>query len=218
MEVRFSVCNDGQVDAQLGPDRPIFNLALSDSISSLPPRGEPGNGPSTYWTNHADRGTRQAHERSDDRPFTFGNETLLCLRGDDVVAKYEYAEPDELGETMPLSDFLALLSEWRRRVEQSASTATTSLRETYRRNPASGPTTRHTGHREFTENHCARMRANRSPWPEPPERPRCPRPARYVGRRDQRGNQPHRLVELACRRAQTPPASSSTASLTSAQG
>jgi hypothetical protein len=140
MEVRFSVCNDGQVDAQLGPDRPIFNLALSDSISSLPPRGQPGNGPSTYWTNHADRGTRQAHERSDYRPFTFGNETLLCLRGDDVVAKYEYAEPDELGETMPLSDFLALLSEWRRRVEQSASTATTSLRETYRRNPASGPT------------------------------------------------------------------------------
>jgi len=50
MEVRFSVRDDGQVDVHLGPEWPIFNVALNDSISSLPPRGWTGNGPSTYWT------------------------------------------------------------------------------------------------------------------------------------------------------------------------
>jgi hypothetical protein len=58
MQVDFSVREDGQIDAELAGDWPVFNEALSDSISSLPPRGEPGRGPSTYWIDVAARGAR----------------------------------------------------------------------------------------------------------------------------------------------------------------
>jgi hypothetical protein len=134
-EVRFSVHDDGQVDAHLGPGWPTFDVALNDSISSLPPRGWPGNGPSTYWIDHADRNARDAHARRDDRPFARGKETVLYVRGGSVVASYGYAHPDKADETMPLTDFLELLADWRRRVADSASTATAPLPETYRRNP-----------------------------------------------------------------------------------
>jgi hypothetical protein len=144
MEVRFSVRDDGQVDVHLGPEWPIFNVALNDSISSLPPRGWTGNGPSTYWIDHAARGALDAQQRGDNRPFTRGNETLLCLRGDEVLANFDWVEPDEPGETMPLDDFFSLLAEWRSQVAQSASTATAPLPETYRRNPPSGPPGRRT--------------------------------------------------------------------------
>ncbi len=42
LEVDLSVSDDGQIDASLGADWPMFNHALSDSISSLPPRGRRG--------------------------------------------------------------------------------------------------------------------------------------------------------------------------------
>ena len=146
IEVRFSVRDDGQVDAHLGPGWPTFDVALNDSISSLPPRGWTGNGPSTYWIDHADRGARDAHARRDDQPFARGNETLLYVRGGSVVASYEYADPDKAGETMPLTDFLELLAGWRRRVADSASAAMAPLPETYRRNPpAHGPADRPLG-------------------------------------------------------------------------
>ena len=38
MEVEFTERPDGQVDANLGSAYPIFNEALSDAVSSLPPR------------------------------------------------------------------------------------------------------------------------------------------------------------------------------------
>jgi hypothetical protein len=40
---------DGTVDARPGPDWPIFNEALADAISSLPPRGSNERRLSTYW-------------------------------------------------------------------------------------------------------------------------------------------------------------------------
>ncbi len=142
MEVRFSVRDDGQVDVHLGPEWPIFDVALNDSVSSLPPLGWAGNGPSTYWIGHAERGVREAYQRGDEGPFTWGDETFLCLRGDEVLANFDYAEPDEPGETMRLDGFLSLLAEWRSRVEQGVATA--PLSETYRRIPPSGPPGRRT--------------------------------------------------------------------------
>jgi hypothetical protein len=96
------------------------------------------------WIDHAARGALDAQQRGDNRPFTRGNETLLCLRGDEVLANFDWVEPDEPGETMPLDDFFSLLAEWRSQVAQSASTATAPLPETYRRNPPSGPPGRRT--------------------------------------------------------------------------
>jgi hypothetical protein len=135
VNVTFSVREDLQVDAHLSPDWPIFDHALGDSISSLPPRGAPGNGPSTFWIDEAERGARQAHRTGDTRPFLWGNITALRVVGDSVIAKFDFDEEEEPGEAMPLDDFLALLAEWRSRVLVSATSATEPLPETYRRNP-----------------------------------------------------------------------------------
>lgn len=135
MEVIFSVREDGQVDASLGDDWPIFNDALADSISSLPPRGAPGVGPFTYWIVVAREGALRAAERGDDRPFIWGNFTELLVREGSVVARYDYADPDEPVDSLPLGDFLQLLDLWRDRIVQQAEMATEPLPETYRRNP-----------------------------------------------------------------------------------
>jgi hypothetical protein len=134
MDLAFSLRADGQVDLHLGPAWPMFNEALSDSISSLPPRGAQGNGPSTYWIDVAEAGVLRAAETGDTRRFTGGNVTLLKLEGDQVVATLDFSD-DEPRESMPIEDFLDLLREWRRRVLVSAASASSPLPETYRRNP-----------------------------------------------------------------------------------
>ena len=134
VEVNFSVRDDLQVDARLGPEWPVFDDALGDSISSLPPRGATGNGPSTYWIDQAEKGAVEAHRSGDIRPFLWGNITVLRVIDNMVVAKYDY-DDDEPGEAVPLNDFLEVLTEWRRRVQASAQAATKPLPETYRRNP-----------------------------------------------------------------------------------
>lgn len=133
--VSFSTRDDGQVDAHLGPEWPIFNAALDDSISSLPHRGEACSGPSTYWIDLADHAAREARRTGDSRPFASGNITLLSVRDDTVVASYDYAEDGEPGEALHLDDFLSILARWRHLVEGSASTATNRIPETYRRKP-----------------------------------------------------------------------------------
>ena len=135
MEVTFSTRDDGQVDGRIGTDQPVLQEALDDSISSLPPRGAPGNGPSSYWIDHAQEGAHQAHERGDECPFTSGNITVLSVRGDMVVAKYDFDKPDVPGDEMPLNDFLALLEAWKAKVTESAAKATEPLPEKYRRKP-----------------------------------------------------------------------------------
>ena len=133
MDVRFSVRDDGLVDADLGPDWPIFNEALWDSISSLPPRGSSDVGPSTYWIDHASEGARRAAATGSDAPFTSGNITLLRVRGDSVVACYDFAEEEE--ELLPLADFLRLLDLWRAEVLAIPQARRIRYPETYRRNP-----------------------------------------------------------------------------------
>ena len=133
MKVSFSVRDDGQVDAHVDDRLPVLNAALSDSISSLPPRGAPGNGPSTYWIDVADRGARLASERNDERPFTWGNITQLRVKGGRVLASFDFDEPSDDDEAIGLEDFLALLATWREPVV--ASPSRTKFPETYRRNP-----------------------------------------------------------------------------------
>jgi hypothetical protein len=136
VEFAFNTRDDGQVDARIVGDYPLLNHALADSISSLPPRGETGAGPSTYWIDVARKGAVNAARDRSERLFTGGNITLLRVRGDEVEARYDYDDDDVAGETIPLADFLSLLEEWRSRVETSARNARMPLAETYRRNPA----------------------------------------------------------------------------------
>jgi hypothetical protein len=135
LEVRFSVRDDGQIDAELAGDWPVLNEALRDGISSLPPRGERGRGPSTYWIDAADRGARVASERDDEQPFLWGNIPQLRVKEGRVLASFDYDEPADDDDAIALADFLALLSSWRERVV--ASQSRTRFPETYRRNPMS---------------------------------------------------------------------------------
>lgn len=41
VDVTYSVRDDRQVDAHIGPEWPVLDHALGDSISSLPPAGWP---------------------------------------------------------------------------------------------------------------------------------------------------------------------------------
>ena len=136
MEFTFSKREDGQIDAAIVGEHSLLNEALGDSISSLPPRGAPGNGPSTYWIDLARTGAATALESGSDAPFTWGNITLLRIKNGEVEARYDYDEEDVPGETISVARFIALLDEWHSRVEDSAKLATNPLPETYRRNPA----------------------------------------------------------------------------------
>jgi len=134
VEVTFSVRDDLQVDAHLGPDWPVFNDALADSISSLPPRGAIDKGPSIYWIIKAEQGAVAAQRSGDQQPFIWGNDTRLRVVGDSVVANHDYDDDDQPGESMPVSDFLEILAGWRMRVLESSAGATDTLPDTYRRN------------------------------------------------------------------------------------
>jgi hypothetical protein len=131
----FSERDDGQIDAVI-EGLGLFSEALADSISSLPPRGARGNGPSTYWVDVAIEGLAEALKTKSDRPFTWGNSTLLRVREGMVEARYDYAEDDEDGALLSVDDFADLLHQWRDRIVQASATATSPLPETYRRNPS----------------------------------------------------------------------------------
>ena len=136
MEMRFTVREDGQVDVALGDRWSLFNDALADSISSLPPRGARGRGPSTYWVDVAARGLSEALRTGSDRPFTCGNITLLRLRNGAVEARYDYDDEEVEGQFLDVLDFQVILDEWRNRItSEAARHARKRLPETYRRNP-----------------------------------------------------------------------------------
>ena len=137
MQFDFSERPDGQVDVRLGNDWPVFNEALADSVSSLPPRGEDVVGPSTYWVDVALTGLERALAAASDRPFTWGNSTLFRVRAGRVEARFDYDDDDVAGEFMAVADLRTVLREWRLRIQLSAARATQSLPETYRRNPTS---------------------------------------------------------------------------------
>ena len=135
MDVRFSVREDGQVDVDLGPEWPLFTEALNDCVSSLPPRGARGNGPSTYWADVARLGLDRALASDSDRPFTWGNVTLLRLKGGQVEARLDFEDEEVPGEFLEVQEVQRILDEWRQRIQEAASASTSPLPETYRRNP-----------------------------------------------------------------------------------
>jgi hypothetical protein len=135
MEPSFSSREDGQIDVDLGPEWPLFTEALNDCVSSLPPGGAKGSGPSPYWVDFARLGLDRALESGSDRPFTWGNVTLLRLKRGRVEARLDFEEEDVPGQFLDVPEFQTVLDEWRRRIVQSAPDSTSALPETYRRNP-----------------------------------------------------------------------------------
>ena len=110
---------------------------LNDCVSSLPPRGARGDGPSVYWVDVATRGLERALARNDARPFTSGNSTLLRVNNGMVEARYDFDEEGTVGQFMEVDDFRRVMAEWRARIVLSAERSTSPLPETYRRNPHS---------------------------------------------------------------------------------
>jgi hypothetical protein len=135
VQYTFNERPDGIVEVRLGEEWPLFNDALADSVSSLPPRGQKVLGPSTYWIDVALAGLEQALAEDSVRPFTWGNITQLRVRDGMVEARFDFDDEDVPGERMPIEDFREILREWRVLVEVSASQASVPLPETYRRNP-----------------------------------------------------------------------------------
>jgi hypothetical protein len=138
MEARFAERDDGQVDIDLGPQWTLFTEALNDSVSSLPPRGPKGNGPSTYWVDVARLGLDRALALGSDRPFAGGNSTLLRLNEGKVEARYDFDEEEVPGQFADVDEVQRIFDDWRQRIQASASARTSPLPATYRRNPMPG--------------------------------------------------------------------------------
>ena len=87
-----------------------------------------GSGPTTYWIDVAERGARGATETGSETPFTSGNITSLRVVGTNIVAAYDFGEPEsDPSEAMPLADFLDLLRQWRDEVMAAGGTPEDAL-------------------------------------------------------------------------------------------
>ena len=135
VEVDFAqLRDDGTVDARLGPEWPIFNEALADSISSLPPRGSAEKHLSTYWIDKTLERLRGLQQRNVEGRIASGNAYGIVFSSAGISAVFDYGDEDTT-ETMDLGDFTDLLERWRARVIEVQQHEEREVPETYRRNP-----------------------------------------------------------------------------------
>jgi hypothetical protein len=80
-------------------------------------------------------GLSRALASGSDRPFTWGNVTLLRLNSGRVEARYDFEEEEVAGQFLDVDAFQRIMAEWRRRIAERASASKSPLPETYRRNP-----------------------------------------------------------------------------------
>src|SRR5687767_7198541 len=82
VEAQFvSVRGDGTIDARLGNDWPIFNEALADAVSSLPPRGSDETRLSTYWIDQTLSRLDALQQHAASGPIASGNAYSLVFDG-----------------------------------------------------------------------------------------------------------------------------------------
>jgi len=135
LEVQFlQLRDDGTVDARLGPDWPIFNEALADTVSSLPPRGSAEQHLSTYWIDNTLHRLRRMRASNEAGPIAGGNAYSLVLSGDEVQAIFDYGDEDSV-ERLHADEVDRLLTAWRERVVEAQRFEQRRVPETYRRNP-----------------------------------------------------------------------------------
>ena len=133
--------DDGTVVARLSPDWPIFNEALADAVSSLPPRGSSEKRLSTYWIDRTLDRLALLQEASQPGPVASGNAYSLLFDGDSVQAVFDYGDPNEDVELMSVQDFRWILRGWRAAVLAAA---------TYELAPSRRPTAEIPGHDHST--------------------------------------------------------------------
>jgi len=139
----FATRSDGQVDASLAGDWPIFNQALPDCISSLPPLGDITAGPSTYWIEVAAQEAKWASFSGSESAFICGKATFLQLVAGCVVARYDHDRSSGPSESITIEAFLALLTDWQKQINHGDTENAASLPTTHRRDelpPIDGPT------------------------------------------------------------------------------
>jgi hypothetical protein len=127
--------DDGTIDARLAADWPIFNEALADAVSSLPPRGSSETQLSTYWIDHTRDRLNALRQRGEDGLIASGNAYSLRLDGGGVQAVFDYGDANEDVELMSVEDFVGILYRWRAAVVAAQAHETRTVPETYRRNP-----------------------------------------------------------------------------------
>jgi hypothetical protein len=127
--------DDGTIDARLGSDWPIFNEALADAVSSLPPRGSTETRLSTYWLDQTLERLAALQARNQAGAIAGGNAYSLVFDGDGVKAVFDYGDPNEEVELMSTDDFTSILKRWRAVVLAAQAHETRLVPETYRRNP-----------------------------------------------------------------------------------
>jgi hypothetical protein len=135
VDIEFLRRDDGQIDVFLGADWVVFNEALSDAVSSLPPTGSMEIGPSTYWIDVASLGAERAAQDGSSAPFAWGNVTYLRVEAGSVIAAYDFDADETEAESMPLTEFLDFLARWRGRVIAAQAHAAGVIPNTGRRNP-----------------------------------------------------------------------------------
>jgi hypothetical protein len=133
VDVTFVRAKDGAPYARLGPPWVGFDEALTDAVSSLPPRGSAEQSVSTYWIDRALSQVRRMVAAAESGPFQGGNTTTLSVVGGRVVASSDYDLFDE--ESMTVEDFEQVLSSWRAEVVRVWEADRPSIPETYRRVP-----------------------------------------------------------------------------------
>jgi hypothetical protein len=126
---------DGTIDARLGSDWPIFNEALADAVSSLPPRGSTERRLSTYWIDQTLERLAALRAQHQTGRIAGGNAYSLVFDGDGVEAVFDYGDPNEDVELMSVDDFMSVLEGWRAAVVTALAHETRTVAETYRRNP-----------------------------------------------------------------------------------
>jgi hypothetical protein len=126
--------NDGTADARLGPGFHVFNEALADSITSIPPIGSTERHLSTYWIDQTLDRLVSIRTKGEHGRIASGN--AYSIRGSDdlVTAVFDYGDDDSI-ETMPVDEFIGLLKRWGTRVRQVQKDETREVPETYRRKP-----------------------------------------------------------------------------------
>ena len=115
VQYSFSVAKDGNIVVELGEEYPIFDIALCEWIRTWPVRGGVEKGLSTYYIDYAESQIRQAlADPSANRVMSIGQVSGVWVNGDSLMANMD-DETDET-ESIPIVDFLDLLTDWRAEV------------------------------------------------------------------------------------------------------
>lgn len=86
VSIRFSMRDDGTIEAHCGLPDGLFDQALNDAVSSRAPRGAVHHGLSTYWIDRAKSALRLALDETRTLPLASGNATSLRLEDDRIVS------------------------------------------------------------------------------------------------------------------------------------